>query len=563
MKYTQTYDSYYNYEQISEVLHTYATNYEGYTKLSSLATTPQGRNIWLLEITNKETGDFEDKPAFFVEGNIHAGEVTGCMSVMFFLDTIFTNIDTKEIKEMLDKYTIYAIPRLSPDGSEHYLTTPFTVRSSPIDYMYTQEMPGLNEKDIDHDGAIRLMRVKSPYGVWKKSKLDDRLMSKRLADDMEGEFYNIYSEGEIKDYDGINVVDAPIINGNDFNRNYPFSWEGQHKQVGAGDYPLANVETKANADFLLSHPNICFVLDMHTAGGQNLYTPGYKSRKNSIKEDVELNKTLAEMAHEENGYPAVSIYDEYFPASFEVGIYGSFCDFTHFMIGIPTIAIECWDLFERAGIEATYPPKENVSDSEKEEQAHKVLMWIDENIPSELGFKPWKKMEHPQLGTVEIGGYNHKFIRQNPPTPFLFQEVEKHTRFMHRVMKTLPSVDFDDIKVTKISSDVYHVEAIVGNQGFMPTYALKESLKNEAFKPLSVAMSGDVTYIQGKESVEIDHLGGRIHMKNMMNPIAPHSKQVCELRKKVEWTIQAKENTSITITCSGGRIGKVSKTITL
>ncbi|MFI3284098.1 MAG: M14 family metallopeptidase [Erysipelotrichaceae bacterium] len=525
MKHTYTYDCYYNYQQISDVLTKYQTQFPNFAKLSSLAVTLQGRNIWLMEITDLTTGDFNEKPAIFVEGNIHAGEVTGCMSVMYFLDTIFTNIDSEEIKQVLENYTIYAIPRLSPDGSEHYLTTPITVRSSPRDYMYTQDMPGLHKKDLDGDGAVRMMRVKSDYGVWKQSKLDSRLMSKRLPDDLFGEFYNLYDEGEILDYDGINIVDAPSRCGNDFNRNYPFSWETDAKQRGAGDYPLSNIETKANADFLMSHPNICFVLDMHTAGGQNLYTPGYKSRKESIKEDVSLNKTLAEMAECENSYPAVNIYDEYFPKSFEVGIYGSFCDFCHFMIGVPTIAIECWDLNVRAGIEMTYPPKDDVSDKQREEEAYKVLKWVDDNVNSEDGFMPWTPYEHPQLGSVEIGGYDFKYIRQNPPVTFLHQEVEKHTRFMHRVVKTLPKVSFDEVKVTPIQKDVYKVEATLGNKGYMPTYALKESLKNKAFKELSVEMIGDVVFIQGKKEEKIGHLGGLMHMEAMNTPVASYSKQ--------------------------------------
>ena len=143
MKQTYVYDHYYKYQEITDILNKYAAEHSDIARLSSIGTTEQGRNIWLMEITDLTTGDYSDKPALYIEGNIHAGEVTGCMTVMFLLDTIFTNCDTEEIKKILAQYTIYAVPRVSPDGSEYFLTTEDTVRSVPKMYPYDTEMPGL------------------------------------------------------------------------------------------------------------------------------------------------------------------------------------------------------------------------------------------------------------------------------------------------------------------------------------------------------------------------------------------------------------------------------------
>ena len=52
---------------------------------------------------------------------------------------------------------------------------------------------------------------------------------------------------------------------------------------------------------------------MHTAGGQNLYTPGFKPRKEAERYDVNLFKTWGKMAKEENGYPVINVCDEYMP----------------------------------------------------------------------------------------------------------------------------------------------------------------------------------------------------------------------------------------------------------
>ena len=185
MKHTFQYDHYYRYQEIAGIVRGYAEKYPQYTRLDVLGTTPEGRDILLLEITDTATGDFSDKPAYYVEGNIHAGEVTGSMTVMYLMDTIFSNLEEEEISRLLKRYTFYLLPRVSPDGAEYYLTTPESVRSVSRFYPYEREMPGLQPRDMDGDGAVRCMRVKSPYGAWKVSSLDPRLMTRRRPDEID------------------------------------------------------------------------------------------------------------------------------------------------------------------------------------------------------------------------------------------------------------------------------------------------------------------------------------------------------------------------------------------
>lgn len=82
MKRTHTYDHYYLYSEITQILQGYVQDYPGYCRLTPLAKTAEGRDIWKFELTDLSTGDFCDKPALCVTGNIHAGEVTGSMCAM-------------------------------------------------------------------------------------------------------------------------------------------------------------------------------------------------------------------------------------------------------------------------------------------------------------------------------------------------------------------------------------------------------------------------------------------------------------------------------------------------
>ena len=54
-------------------------------------------------------------------------------------------------------------------------------------------------------------------------------------------------------------------------------------------------------------------------------------------------------------------------------------------------------------------------DKDGRTDAWEVLRWNDENRAGKGDFQPWTKHMHPELGEVEIGGFNPKFYGQNPP----------------------------------------------------------------------------------------------------------------------------------------------------
>ncbi len=556
MKHTQTYDHYYLYGEIEALLKGYVEAHPELAELISIGRTPEGRETLLLQVTDKSTGAYEDKPAFYVEGNIHAGEVTGSMTVMFLLDTLFSNLDDPAVQHILQNYTVYALPRVSPDGSEFYLTSPGTLRSAPRYYPFAAPQPGVQRKDMDGDGVIRLMRVKTPYGAWKISEKDPRVMTRRKPDDLFGDFYNVFDEGYIEGkWDGIELANAPAPFGNDFNRNYPIGWQTEDVQRGSGDFPLSNPETRHNADFLLAHPNVCCVVDMHTAGGQNLYTPGYKSAKQAIKQDIDLFKAICNIAKEENGYHVLNIYDDYMRQSAPQTC-GGFDDFCHFSLGIPAMTIECWDLAERSGLHPVYPPREDKTGEEEEDELCAMLKWIDANIGKDV-FQPWTPFEHPQLGAVEIGGCDAKFVSQNPPPAYLEQEVRKHTMAMLRIMKLMPLLTFDEVKTTALSEDVFKVEVVCGNRGYMPTYVLKEGLKSKRLTGVSLALEG-VEILEGGDPAELGHLEGMSGYNAISYGLSRSAMRRGAMRKKAVWIVRGKKGQSFTVTMTSGKAGKSS-----
>ena len=106
MNATYKYDHFYRYGEITQILQQYVAQYPNYCALSSLGQTLQGRDIWKLSVTDLSTGGFEDKPALCITGNIHAGEVTGSMCAMYFLDHVFSNLEDPEVAALLKSFNL-------------------------------------------------------------------------------------------------------------------------------------------------------------------------------------------------------------------------------------------------------------------------------------------------------------------------------------------------------------------------------------------------------------------------------------------------------------------------
>src|SRR3954454_4909436 len=187
------FDRFYRYDELTEILHAWAQEHPELCRIESIGKSYEDRDIWLMTVTNFDTGADLDKPALLVEANIHALEVTGCTAALHLLDKILRGYSREpKVTRCLDSRVFYVVPRLNPDGAELAMADkPRFVRSSVRPYPRLDEQDGLYEEDIDGDGRILMMRMEDPDGAWKEHPDDARLMTPREADEApeDGTFY--------------------------------------------------------------------------------------------------------------------------------------------------------------------------------------------------------------------------------------------------------------------------------------------------------------------------------------------------------------------------------------
>lgn len=560
MKTTFQYDHYYKYDELEKNLKYFSDKYPELCDLESICVTEENRNVYAMTITNKKTGAALDKPAFHIDGNTHAGEVTGSMAAMHAIDVLLTGYgEDKVITKILDRMTIYVVPRISPDGAETYLTTPYSIRS--VNRVHNPENGGIRSEDLDGDGVIRMMRIPTPYGAWKKDKDDSSIMAKRDPGDADGDFYDIYVEGNFEAFDGDeNLKEKKEDWSLDFNRNYPYGWFPENRQAGAGKYPLSNPETKAMADWIIEHPNIGGVSTNHTSGGIILYPPGTRPSTAVSEKDINQFIEIANMGKEELGYEPLNIYDSFIadPTNYDSGAFDDWCYQSQ---GIVAYTVELWDLAKRVGVPLVWNARNKESAQDELKRFVACMKWVKENAPEY--YEDWKPFHHETFGDIEIGGFNFKFSQQNPPESFLNGVLEQMTRFMIRFAQSMPRLTIDTLTSEKVSDDIYKVTAVVGNLGYLPTNLTEEAKKLNISKEVEVTISGGKV-ISGLEKTKIGNLEGYGSTSTGTNFYGNISTDYnAKARKKLTWVVQAKSGTEITVSCAQEKSGKASKTITL
>ncbi len=550
--------SYYTYDTLTRLLHDFVVAYPNLATLESIGKSLEGRELWVVTLTNLATGPALEKPAYWIDGNTHAGEVTGSTVVLYTIWLYLTQYgQDAKITRVLDRCAIYLLPRLSVDGAEKYLTTPYTLRSSTRPYPYVEERDGLSPEDIDGNGLILQMRYLNSNGAWVTSAKDPRVMRRREIDDEGGEYYSLLTEGLIRNYDGVSIPLAPPREGLDINRNYPYAWEPEGTELGAGSYPFSEPETRAEAEFWRTHPNINGAVTYHTESGVLLRPYGTHADEHFPTEDLSVFQVIGEKGTALTGYPCVSVYHgfRYFPK--EV-MHGAMDDYAYDHQGWFAFTPELWDLPTTAGV----GPRDFIAwiRFHPEEDDLKIMRWNDEEMQGEA-FVDWQPYEHPQLGPVEIGGWKTKLYLQNSPLKYLLELCQRQSAWTLSNASLSPYLSTPGLTMRPLGEQSYHIAVVLENNGFLPTYTSHKALERRAVRPIEIELSlpAEVTLISGKPKQEIEHLEGRSNkLFNWFTGSSP-----TDNRTSLEWVVSGPAAAQVGLTVRAQRAGTLRRTISL
>jgi hypothetical protein len=516
-----TFDCYHDYSEVTQFLRDAVAAYPQYASLESIGKSWQGRDLWVLTITDSTTGPPGHKPAIWVDGGIDADEVVSIEAALGVIHRLLTS-DDPEIAALRRSRTFYVAPAVIPDSSELQLTSPERPRDTTLRPWDDDGDGALDEdgpEDLDGDGQALTMRRENPQGAFTVSEEDPRLMRRRRPGDS-GPFYETWTEGIDNDGDGEYQEDR--LGGVDPNRNYPGNWSAA--QNGSGPYAGSEVEVRAMSDFVAAHPNIAASQHFHSSGGVVLRPPSVPDWK-LPSADEQLYLRVAERGLEVSGYDlSTSVYDWNWPRGSSnkkqgqiwrdgdgvlhggpsrldsYAAHGGSIDALYEVFGVLAFANEIFQLGED-------------DDGDGRIEQHERLRWDDEHQDG-AAFKEWEGFAHPQLGDVEIGGWR-KFGQNNPFADRLPEEVGRNVDFVLAQARAMAQLAISEMEAVALGDSVYRVEATVANTGFSPTelairstqgrdVPVRAEVGGEGVAILSSQARQDLGTIAGNGTVDIE-----------------------------------------------------------
>jgi hypothetical protein len=436
----------------------------------------EGRPIYQATITNRATGSHTDKPAAYFDGGRHAGEITPSESVLWLMKHLLENYgNDPDITRLIDTKAIYLRPQANPDGSNLYLHTAQRNRSSvrPVDQDGNGLLDANPPVDLDGDGTVRLMRWHVGEGNGN-AVVDDRDDSGRLMRRVPMGQGDWRLETEGIDHVGEGRYGSDGIGGLDLHRNFPAHWRPMpgfdetgrgYTQLGAGEHPLSEPEIYSVVMWTLTHPHISVVNHMDTSAPFHLRGPSTSGQyERMYPEDLDLYFYFDTLGMSITGYPgAGSVYDDFIGGR---PLFGHGPDYGYWYYGAIWYGDELWN----NGRFDDFNGDGEMDDWDR-------LYW-DDNFNQGRGWKDWTEVAHPQLGTVEVGGFHPKFFIQNPPPHLLEEWAEKQARFNLALAMHLPELRLDGVETRRVETTDegtrFEVSVSWTNVGGIPT-ALRQA----------------------------------------------------------------------------------------
>ena len=508
-------EAYLNYEELTAYLNSIAEAVPQLVRIFSLGNTIGGRSLWAAEVTNTNTGAASSKPAIWIDGNIHGSQLSGSTACLAILQRLSAEHGrSPSITELLDNNTFYIVPRLAPDGAELCLTSGLSTSAGRRLGFLDGLREGLVPGDVNGDGRILQMRVKDPYGQWKVSKRDDRLLIPRQPGDTEENgsvFYRLYREGLLDREDG-----APIhlrLTNSKRELSHDFTQECgpiDHHYGGNGFVgPFSQIESRLISAFLHSLNNLCLAISFRSGSGTIQIT----SAPEIHRRDQALMKILAAKASELSNIPIE-----------EVNECSDFADWVYKELGVPCLRVDGWNLLREAGIE-------NPADKSQEHALLAVLRWLDYNNHGQ-GFAKWEKCEHPQLGEIEVGGWDTSLSWSNPPVGEMLSAIcESEVNLALCLATIVPKIGLGECRDEIVgwaepedgeAEELLPLRVIsveIRNEGYLPTWLTEELRSKDEPLISEISIPESAELLIGQHLSEHEQLSGSVslHLRQSLN----------------------------------------------
>jgi hypothetical protein len=406
--------------------------------------------------------------------------------------------------------------------------------------------------DIDGDGRIVFMRFRDPSGPWKQHPDEPRLLVARQPDEAGGDYWRVVPEGVIEGFDGETITVLPALEGLDFGTSFPDDPESFPPGGRSGPDPALVPEVAAYVNAIMSRPNIVAHVTCHSFGGVVL-TPPVNPTEQMPLYDRFTYATLTAKATELTDYKAMSYLDLRAGQNLDLHI-PTEIGWLYNIHGIFSFITEFWNPLRAAGIPLEGAMSLWLGGFHPVEHELQLLHWNDEKIGG-AGFVPWHPFHHPQLGPVEIGGWDKIHYWYNVPFDRLEKEVAPHADWLVYLALASPRLEIRSFGAKPVAEGLWRVRLVVENTGWLPTNASQRALDRKVVSGIvaELALPSGARVVNGELRRSIGQLAGRSEQHSTATwwgytPGTPD-------RAVVDWLVAAPAETTVFVTASHARAG--------
>ncbi len=496
-----SWNRFYDYQEMTQIIHDLVDAYPELLSLESLGKSEQGREMWLITLNNPKTGQAKDKPAMYIDGNVHGNEIQATETVLYsiwYLTKSYGEVD--QLTELVDRVAFYFLPSQNPDGRAEWFANPNSPHSArtgqrPTDNDFDGLFDEDGPEDLDGDGHITRMWKFNPNGTHRRNEADPRIIE-RVPEGVVGELSRLGSEGIDNDGDGRINEDGP--GGYDMNRNWASDWQPNYIQYGAGEYPFDSKETNAVAQFILAHPNIAAGQSYHNTGGMLLRGPGADYHENLYsRSDRRVYDQIGKA-----GEDILPYYDYMVIHADLYTVHGGFVNWLAEGLGIVSFTNELWT------------NSRIMPDPDREYSAEERMHWQDRVLFGQT-FTDYTEYDHPTHGKVLIGGGTKYSSRVTPP--FMLEEgCHRNFAFTMFHAANMPEIEFKWVGMKRLDSSLWEITVEIENTRLIPTRMDLAASKDIGLPDLltldgpSVIISGTLSDRFDRTLAAVKHRPGRL-----------------------------------------------------
>jgi hypothetical protein len=251
------------------------------------------------------------------------------------------------------------------------------------------------------------------------------------------------------------------------------------------NYPFELPEARALNDFMMARPNIAGMQSFHNTGGMILRGPGAAWYGTYPTSDIRVYDELGEW-----GERMLPYYNYIVIWRGLYTVHGGSIDWTNDGLGIVSFSNELWNggqYFNSPLLQAQrQDPNSPIS-------GQRSRFFFDDFLEFGDQYVEWTPFEHPEYGSVEMGGWKKLAGRVNPR--FLSMELfHRNMAFTLYHADQMPLMSMGESTVERVDGNLFRVRVDITNERLIPTIT-ERARQNNVVRPDLLTVDGNVDVI--------------------------------------------------------------------